>query len=60
MKIRIPENSSVIESPSEAEIMIQAPWSVGVTVEYGGCCPGGMVGVNEDIFLRIHHQLVKS
>jgi hypothetical protein len=60
IKIRIPENSSVTESPSEAEMMIQAPWSVGVTVEYGGCCPCGTVGVNEDIPLRTHHHLVKT
>lgn len=51
MKIRIPANSSVTESPIEAEMVIQAPWSVGVTTEYGGCCPGGTFGVKEDIFL---------
>jgi hypothetical protein len=60
MKIRIPANSGVMESPSEAEMMIQAPWSVGVTIEYGGYCPGGTVGVNEDIPLHTHHHLVKS
>jgi hypothetical protein len=46
----------------EDRMKIRIPANSGVmeTIEYGGYCPGGTVGVNEDIPLHTHHHLVKS
>ena len=41
IKIRIPVNKRTQHRPSEAVMIIHAPWSVSVTTANGGYCPGG-------------------